>query len=87
MKLLKFKHGFTIGNFTFGWYNKELYRLPSESKRRVYSFKKLNKIKVGNKDGYRVLRKKYSLNQLRDLTTEINKNIPVHTKKDKDLPF
>lgn len=69
----------------YGWYKKELYRLPSIINLRSYSFKKVPQILVGNKIGYRLMKKKYTLEQLSILT------IPIYEIKIKNnfenLPF
>lgn len=82
---IHFKYGFEENGFIFGWKDKELYRLSSQRKNRVYPLKKLNRIIVGNKPGYCINRKKVSLDQLRDKTILINQK--VHIVQDKDCPF
>ena len=83
--IVKFKYGFEYKGFVFGWKDKELYRLPSSSGRNNYVLKKLKKITVGNKMGYRIKRDKLTVEQLEQKTILINKEIQKIT--DKDLPF
>ncbi|MCC6516914.1 MAG: hypothetical protein IT275_11230 [Chitinophagales bacterium] len=83
--ILNFKYGFQVGNFTYGWLKKELYRLPSISFNRHYPIKKQKKIVVGNQSGYRILRSKYSEKQLAEKTIIINKKIVLI--KNNDVPF
>jgi hypothetical protein len=70
----------------YGWYKKKLYRLPSTINLRSYSFKKVPEILIGNKIGYRLMKKKYTIEQLKLLT------IPIYETKIiqynlKDIPF
>lgn len=83
--ILTFTFGFAYKGFTFGWLNKELYRLPSESKNKHYTLKKLKPIKIGNKVGYRIKRDKFTMEQLEEKTMVIS----VEVKKiiDENVPF
>ncbi len=85
--IIKYKYGFEYKSFLFGWKNKELYRLPSVSDLRHYPLKKLNKIPIGKKIGYRVVRDKKTINQLMELTEIINYNYIIAGKQNKDCPF
>ena len=85
MATLKFKYVFWHKDFLFGWHNKELYRLPSNSGKRIFGLKKLEKIPVGNKEGYRVKCDKLSIDQLEARTIVIDKEI--QKIKSKDVPF
>jgi len=80
-----FKYGFEHKGFQYGWFEKELYRLPSKSDLRYFGFKKLTPITVGNQIGYRCKRDKLSVYQLQQLTGRISVSIEVI--KDKDVPF
>lgn len=82
---MKFKYGFWHKDFLYGWYQQELYRLPSNNGNKNYGLKKLNPIKVGNKSGYRVKRDKLTIDQLEEKTIVINQEISKI--EDKDLPF
>lgn len=54
--------GFTWRGLRYGWHKNQLYRLPFLTKqklkdktiKRQYTLKKLNKIKIGNKEGFRL---------------------------------
>lgn len=67
-----FKYGFEYKGLNFGWKDKDLYRLPSEKNLRHYPLKKIPKIKVGLKQGYRVARDKKTVEQLMELTEVID---------------
>lgn len=83
--IITFKYGFEYGGFLYGWYQKELYRLPSTIGTRHYGVKKLNSIMVGNKVGYRVRRAKLTIEQLKDRTMLINRELSV-PNENPDLP-
>lgn len=82
-----FKFGFIFNGFTFGWYDKELWRLPSQIKNRYYTEKKLDKIQIGNKYGYRCGGKKFTVAQLKSITNQFSQPIIVNSVTDKDCPF
>jgi hypothetical protein len=76
--ILKFKYGFIFEDFTYGWYEQELYRLPSTSAdKKTYGLKKLTSILVGNKVGYRIKRQKFTIEQLKGKTIFIDKEYQV----------
>ena len=82
---MDFKYGFTHKGQPYGWYKKELYRLPFTKQLRSYSLKQLSLIKIGNKQGYRVSKDKLSLQQLKCMTKEIDFKINIFTNS--DTPF
>lgn len=83
-----YKYGFTYKHFNYGWYKKDLYRLPSvNSKNQNFPLKKLNLIKVNKKKGYRLLRDKKTLDQLEELTEVINYKYVINGKNSEDTPF
>lgn len=75
--VLVFKYGFEFDGFLYGWNNKDLYRLPSSSGNKFYGLKKLDVIKVGSGLGYRIKREKLSINQLKLLTINIDKEYEI----------
>ena len=83
--IMKFKYGFFFENVLFGWYKKELYRLPQEIGNRQYPLKKLDQIIIGQNVGYNVCNKKKTIKQLEEITIVINKE--VSRIIDNDLPF
>lgn len=85
--IINFKYGFEYKNFLFGWHKKKLYRLPSVSNNRNYDLKLLSRIKIGKQEGYRVVRDKKTINQLKELTEQINYTYVVNGYKSKDTPF
>ena len=82
---LMFKYGFEINQMKYGWFQKKLYRLPSNINSRNYQFKELFEITIGNKTGYRLMRKKYTIEQLEPLTNPINQIIEKFNND--NLPF
>lgn len=84
---MKFKYGFFYKKYFFGWHKGDLYRLPKVGKYTI-AFKKLDKIKIGKskKKGYLVAHDRKTIDQLKALTTVINKEVPDVPKSD-DLPF
>lgn len=85
--IIKFKYGFEIDGFLFGWNKKDLYRLPVFINKRAYSLKKLNKIKIGKKTGYRVYTKFRTIEQLRELTEVINYDYVINGNGNSDCPW
>lgn len=83
--ILKFNYGFNYLGFQYGWYRKELYRLPSNTGNNKYGLKKLNLIPIGNTLGYRIKRQRLSMFQLKGMTTNINIEVVV-IEENKDIP-
>ena len=81
-----FKYGFEIDGMKYSWFKKELYRLPSTINLRSYQFKKLPEILIGNKIGYRLMRKKYTIEQLKIVTIPILE-VKIIENYHNDLPF
>lgn len=79
-----FKKGFYYKGLLYGWYKKELYRLPMQQN-YVLGLKKLNVIKVGNKEGYRVAKDKKTIAQCMAMSTTINKKVEILVHE--DVPF
>lgn len=88
--IMTFDYGFEKNGFRFGWKDKdfrELYRLPSEINGRFYSAKKMNIIKIGKQEGYRICGKKLTLHQLESLTCLFSEKIILNEFRNKNLPF
>lgn len=83
--IITFKYGIEHEGFYYGWFAKELYRLPSTSGRYTYGLRKLNQIIVGNQMGYRLKKDKFSMKQLYDRTMLIPK-VEINIIKSKDIP-
>ena len=81
-----FKYGFNVNNMRYGWYKNKLYRLPSNIKLRNYSFKELKEILIGNKIGYRLMKKKFTVEQLGLITNPIVE-VKIGNYSNNDLPF
>lgn len=76
--ILKFNYGFIFEDFTYGWNQQDLYRLPSTSAdKKTYGLKKLTPILVGNNVGYRIKRQKFTIEQLKEKTIFIEKEYQV----------
>lgn len=82
---MKFKKGFAYGKYMYGWYKKELYRLPKYNEKYTITLKKLKLVDVGVKKGYCVGGKRKSLSILEKLTTDINIFVPLNN--DENCPF
>ena len=52
--IINFEYGLIHKGFEYGWYKKDLYRLPSTSNNKNYGFKKLASITIGHGVGYRL---------------------------------
>lgn len=74
---IKFEHGFIYEDFTYGWNNEELYRLPSTSGNKSFGLKKLNEIMIGAKIGYRIKGQKFTIQQLKDRTIIVDKEFKI----------
>lgn len=85
--IIKYKYGFSYKEFLFGWKDKELFRLPTVKKLRAYPLRKLDKILIGNNDGYRIVRDRKTIKQLMEITEIINHNYVINGKNNKDTPF
>lgn len=83
----KFKYGFTIGNLRYGWYEKDLYRLPSVSGGNYYPLKLQKVVVVGNQQGYVLNKKRKSLIQLKSMTAQFTEPIVVNDIVDDNTPF
>ena len=83
--MLRIKYGFSFDDMNFGWINKELFRLPSKKNKRTFCLKKLDSITIGNKVGYRIGGKRFTLEQLEEMTNFID--VEINKLKDKDCPF
>lgn len=80
--IIRYKHGFEVNGYMYGWRNKNLYRLPQVVKKRFYPLKKIKQIKVGSSKGYHVGRVKKSMSQLEAMTILINFKHQRITDKD-----
>jgi hypothetical protein len=79
-----FRYGVEWKGYMFGWFEKELYRLPIKAEKNLL-LKKLNPIKVGKRIGYRLRRDKLSVEQIKSMTKVINVKVEI-LKPNKDLP-
>lgn len=85
MKIIKY--GVSHNNIIYGWLEKELYRLPVKIGNRYYGFKKLAKIEIGRKYGYKLSQKPFTEAQLIDMTVLLSEPYTLTQIKHKDVPF
>lgn len=82
---ITYKSVFEVKGMKFGWYKKELYRLPQNYNGKFLPLLKLPKMKIGQGFGYQLNQKQLSLRQLESMTTD--EVFEVHAVDDDDLPF
>lgn len=71
--IIQFDYGFTYGGIQYGWYKKNLYRLPYYNKSSYrYSLKELIPIYMGVNRGYRLSGIRLALSKLEELTHKIS---------------
>jgi len=85
--IINFNFGIIYKNVQYGWYKKQLYRLPHLSDGGYnFGLKKLNQIMVGNKVGYRLSGDKKTFAFLESVTHKIN-YIYDDFSDESDCPF
>lgn len=73
-----FSEGFEFNGFRFGWKKKTLWRLPTIKDGREYSMRKVPLIQITDRiKGYRIIRQKKSIAQVRALTEVVNFEVNV----------
>lgn len=82
---IEFKFGFEFRGRRYGFYEKNLYRLPFINGMRHYPMRIIPKISVGNLPGYRCCREKISINKIKALLKNVDWKEKVF-REDK-LPF
>lgn len=85
MKIIKYV--VSHNNIIYGWLEKELYRFPVKIGNRYYGLKKLSKIEIGRKYGYKLSKKPFTEAQLKGMTVLLSEPYIVTEIKDKDVPF
>ena len=85
--MIVIKYGVSHNNITYGWFEKELYRLPIKIGLRYFGLKKLKLIPIGNKFGYKLSQKKFTIEQLKEKTVLLEKVFTETKLTDKNLPF
>ena len=86
LNTLVFKYGFELKGMKYGWYKKKLYRLPSTINFRNYTLKEMSEILIGYNIGFRLMKKKYTIKQLKEITIPILE-LKIDLIKQEDLPF
>jgi len=81
---MEFKFGFVYNDVKYGWYKKDLYKLPYTKDKRSYSFKMIKPIIIGSTTVYNIQRNKLTINNLKNRTIKISWNITLIEDK---LPF
>jgi hypothetical protein len=85
--IINYKYGFEYKGIKYAWKDKELHRLPNNIGLKHFPLKKLKKIKVGNKEGYRVAQDKKTIEQLMELTEVIDYKYIINGAGDDNCPF
>lgn len=85
MKIIKY--GVSHNNIIYGWLEKNLYRLPVKIGKRYYGFKKLVKIEIGRKYGYKLSQKPFTEAQIKEKTVLLSEPYILTELIDKDVPF
>ena len=83
----KIIYGISYNGILYGWYEKELYRLPIVIGLRNFGFKKLNKVPIGNNFGYRLSQKGFTINQLLEITVLLNEPYLIKKINHDSTPF
>ena len=84
--ITKYIKGIEVNGVVYGFKDKKLHRLPQMIGKRFYPLKEVPIIKVGNKRGYNLYRKKrLSFAQVESLLMFIN--IEVQDISDDEMPF
>lgn len=78
-----FKYGFLYRNVRYGWYKKELYRLPFSNNKKSYGLKKINPIRNGKV--YNLQRVQKTIANIQLMTIEVNYEVNVTVAK--ECPF
>jgi hypothetical protein len=81
---MEFKFGFIYNDVKYGWYKKDLYKLPYTKDKRSYSFKIIKPIIIGCTTVYNIQRNKLTINNLKKRTLNVKWNISTFEDK---LPF
>lgn len=80
--IIDFKYGFEHRGFLYGWYKKELYRLPSVGKdNRKHGIKKLKLIKINKSKGYRIRQDMLTISRCVEKTVLIEDAIKAYNRK------
>lgn len=69
---MQFKYGLIYMGVQYGWYKKQLYRLPFTRNKRSYNLKLINPIVIGSTTCYNLQRNKITIKRIEDLTTKID---------------
>ena len=82
---MRYTKGFTYKSKPYGWYKKELYKLPFENGKRGYNLLKCSKWLDKNDKhvGFKLGSDRKSFAQLKKMTHDID----VEIKEHKDTPF
>ena len=83
----KITHGITHKGIIYGWFEKELYRLPVHISNRYFCLKKLTKVPIGNQFGYRLSQKAFTINQLQELTCLLISPYYLKSNTHESTPF
>ena len=82
---MQFEYGFIYNDVKYGWYKKELYRLPFTRLKRSHGILKIEQRIMNVTPYYIVQRNKLTLKRVEGLTTKVDWKVDVI--KSKDCPF
>ena len=83
----KIIYGISYNGILYGWYERELYRLPIVICLRNFGFKKLKKVPIGNNFGYRLSQKGFTIKQLQNITCLLNEPYLIKEINHESTPF
>jgi hypothetical protein len=83
MEIKKIKYGIEYSGVTYGWINKQLYRLPYFNEKTKRSFELKIVIRVGNH--FILNRNKVHFDTIKNRTKELN--VEFNYFPDKEIPF
>ena len=83
----KIMYGISYNEILYGWYEKELYRLPINIGSRYFGLKKLTKVPIGNNFGYRLSQRAFTISQLQEITCLLIEPFIINEIKDESTPF
>ncbi len=80
---MNFKYGFLYQGVKYGWFKKDLYRLPFTKGKRSYGLKKIHPVRLGKV--YNLQRGQKTIAQMQLMTIPVDWKVIIHSGK--DCPF
>lgn len=78
---MHFRYGFEYLEVRYGWNKKQLYRLPFTRNNRSFDLKLINEIVIGSTTVYNIQRKKFTINKIKSITTNVDWNVEIIEKQ------